>query len=91
MRDLGQQPSFCGCPGGGLQPSTSFVVPATVPDYGWTWTEAQPLADARERIQIMIEFSRAMGLTAQGEVRDSDDPVEIVRQVLGDARTRSMS
>jgi hypothetical protein len=26
-----------------------FVVPATVPDYGWTWTETQPLADTRER------------------------------------------
>jgi hypothetical protein len=62
-----------------------FVVPATVPDYGWTWTEGQPRADAEERIQIMIEFSRAMGLTAQAEVRASDDPVEIVREVVGEA------
>jgi hypothetical protein len=61
-----------------------------VPDYGWTWTETQPLADARERIQIMMEFSKAMGLTVRGEVRDSDDPVEIVRQVVQDAPSRSM-
>lgn len=68
------------------QPSAfHFVVPATLPGYGWTWTETQPLADARERIQIMMEFAKAMGLTVRGEVRDSDDPVEIVRQVVADA------
>jgi hypothetical protein len=33
----------------------------------------------------MMEFSKAMGLTVRGEVRDSDDPVEIVRQVVQDA------
>jgi hypothetical protein len=58
-----------------------FVVPATIPDYGWTWTEGQPFADAEERLRIMMEFGKKMGMTVRGEVRDSDDPVEIVRQV----------
>lgn len=57
-----------------------FVVPASVPDYGWTWTEGQPVADASERLRIGIEFCTALGLTVQGEVADSDDPVEIVRR-----------
>jgi hypothetical protein len=65
------------------EPSTfHFVVPATVPDYGWTWTEGQPHADAEERLRIMMEFGKEMGMTVRGEVRDSDDPVEVVRQVV---------
>jgi hypothetical protein len=68
------------------EPSTfHFVIPATVPDYGWTWTEGQPLDDARERLRIMMEFGKAMGMTVRGEVRNSDDPVEIVRQVVREA------
>ena len=63
------------------QPSVfHFVVPVTVPDYGWTWTEGQALADATERMEIMTEFGRAMGLNIDVEVVSSDDPVEVVRQ-----------
>ena len=61
------------------------LVPATIPDYGWTWTEAQMVADAEERVQIMIEFTQAMGLNIQAEVVPSDDPVEVVRQAIGSA------
>lgn len=61
------------------------MVPATIPGYGWTWTEGQPVADATERLRIGIEFGTAMGLTVRGEVEASDDPVEIVRQVVGKA------
>jgi hypothetical protein len=59
-----------------------FVVLASVPEYGWTWTEAQRVADAEERIQIMTEFGQAMGLNIQAEVVPSDDPVEVVRQAV---------
>jgi hypothetical protein len=62
-----------------------FVVPATVPNYGWTWTEGQPLADAEQRLQIMMEFGTEMGMAVRGEVRESDDPVEVVRQVVREA------
>jgi hypothetical protein len=58
--------------------SFDFLVPASIPKYGWTWTEAQSVADARERIQIVTEFGRAMGLNLQAEVVPSDDPVEVV-------------
>jgi hypothetical protein len=64
--------------------SFHFVVPATVPEYGWTWTEGQPLADGQERLAIMLEFGGAMGLRATGQVRETPDPVEIVRQVVGE-------
>jgi hypothetical protein len=65
------------------QPSVfHFVVPTTVPEYGWTWTEGQALADATERMQIMTEFGRAMGLNIDVEVVSSDEPVEAVRQAL---------
>ena len=63
------------------QPSVfRVVVPVTVPDYGWTWTEGQALADATERMQIMTEFGRAMGLHIDVEVVSSGDPVEVVQQ-----------
>ena len=65
------------------QPSLfQVVVPVTVPEYGWTWTEGQALADAKERMQIMTEFGRAMGLNIDVEVVSSDDPVEVVRQAV---------
>jgi hypothetical protein len=65
--------------------SFHFLVPASTPEYGWTWTEAQSAADATERIHIMTEFGRAMGLNLKAEVVGSDDPVEIVRQAVGRA------
>jgi hypothetical protein len=74
LRRSKQQPSFF-----------HFVVPATVPAYGWTWTEAQAVADAQERIQIMTEFGTAMGLNVRAEVLPTDDPVEAVRRVVGNA------
>ena len=41
------------------QPSTfHFVVPTTVPDYGLTWAEGQARKDAKERLDIMLAFSR---------------------------------
>lgn len=68
------------------QPSSfHFVVPATVPEYGMTWTEGQALADARQRIQIMTEFGTAMGLNVTAEVLPTDDPVDAVRRVVGNA------
>jgi hypothetical protein len=69
-----QQPSFF-----------HLVVPATAPQYGWTWTEGQALADAQERIQIMTEFGSAMGLNVRAEVLPTDDPVGAVRRVVGNA------
>jgi hypothetical protein len=69
-----QQPSFF-----------HLVVPATVPQYGWTWTEGQALADAQERIQIMTEFGSAMGLNVRAEVLPTDDPVDAVRRAAGNA------
>ena len=68
------------------QPSLfHVVVPVTVPEYGWTWTEGQALADAKERMQIMTEFGRAMGLNIDVEVVSSDDCVEVVRQAAASA------
>ena len=68
------------------EPSTfHFVVPTTVPDYGLTWTEDQARKDAAERLEIMLEFSRAMGITVDGEVRVTDDPVDGVRRAVADA------
>jgi hypothetical protein len=61
------------------------VVPASVPEYGWTWTEGQALADAQERIEILTEFGTAMGLNIRGEALATDDPVEAVRQVVANA------
>jgi len=68
------------------QPSVfHFVVPVTVPDYGWTWTQGQALADATERMQIMTEFGRAMGLNIDVEVVSSDDAAEVVRHAVQSA------
>jgi hypothetical protein len=71
------------------QPSSfHLVVPATVPESGWTWTEGQALAEARQRIEIMTEFGTAMGLDVRAEVLPTDDPVDSVRRVVGDASER---
>ena len=51
-------------------------MPATVQEYGWTWTDGQSLADAEERIQLMTEFGGAMGLNVHAEVVPTDDPVD---------------
>lgn len=65
------------------QPSVfHFVVAVTIPDYGWTLTEGQTLTDATERMQIMTEFGRAMGLNIDVEVVSSDDTVEVVRRAV---------
>jgi hypothetical protein len=62
-----------------------LVVPATIPEYGWTWSEGQSLADAQERIQLMTEFGEAMGLSVLAEVVPTNDPVDAVRRVIGNA------
>ena len=62
-----------------------FVMPVTIPDYGWTWTEGQARADAEERMRIMTEFGRTMGLNIEVDVVSSDDPVEVVRQAVATA------
>lgn len=62
------------------QPSSfHFVVPATKPDYGLTWTEEQAIDDARARLDIMLDFGRRMGLRASGVVAEADDAVEAAR------------
>ena len=50
------------------------MVPASVPDYGWSWTEGQALAETDERIPILTEFASACG-----RVRD------LIRRRHGDA------
>jgi hypothetical protein len=68
------------------QPSSfHVVVPATVPQYGWTWTEGQAVTDAEERVQILTEFGTAMGLNIRAEVLPTDDPVDAVRRIAGSA------
>jgi hypothetical protein len=62
------------------QPSRfHFIVPATRPDYGWTWSEGQAIADARQRLEIMLEFGSAMGMEVTGDVARTDDPVDAAR------------
>jgi hypothetical protein len=41
--------------------------------------------DPSQRLQIITDFGKEMGMTVRGEVRDSDDPVEVVRQVVREA------
>lgn len=59
--------------------SFHFVVPATKPEYGLTWTDDQAIGDARERLDIMLEFAGAMRTRVSGVVAASDDPVEAAR------------
>lgn len=56
-----------------------FLVPPTKPDYGLTWTEDQAVDDARQRLEIMVEFGTAMGMQVSGEVAKTDDPVDATR------------
>jgi hypothetical protein len=63
------------------QPSSfHFIVPATKPDYGLTWTDEQALADARQRLEIMLEFGTAMGMRVSGAVAKTDDAVDAARE-----------
>jgi hypothetical protein len=62
------------------QPSSfHFLVPATKPDYGLTWTDEQAVADARQRLEIMLEFGTAMGMQVRGDIVRTDDPVDAAR------------
>ena len=51
-----------------------LMMPVLRPDYGLTWTEAQPKKDADDRLAIMLEFMARAGLTATGEIRTEDPP-----------------
>lgn len=63
------------------QPSSfHFLVPATKPDYGLTWTDGQALADAKQRLEIMLEFGSTMGMRVSGDVARTDDPVDAARE-----------
>jgi hypothetical protein len=59
--------------------SFHFVVPSTIPEYGWTWTEAQVERDARRRLAVHLEFSRTLGLDVDGEIAPAE-PEELVRR-----------
>jgi hypothetical protein len=67
------------------QPSRfHVVVPPTRPDYGLTWTERQAHDDANQRLDIILDFTKQMGMNVSGEVSESDDPVEAVRAIGSD-------
>jgi hypothetical protein len=65
-----------------------FLVPATRPEYGWAWTEGQSLADANERLGIMLDFARQMGMNVDGEVVPTTDAVEAVRHAVAGAKSQ---
>jgi hypothetical protein len=68
------------------QPSRfQLVVPATKPDYGWTWSEGQALADAKQRLELMLEFTGKLGMRVDGLVYSHAEPVEAVREVVASA------
>ena len=65
-----------------VRPSSfHFIVPATKPEYGLTWTDDQAIGDAKERLDIMLEFGSKMGIRVSGAVAASDDVVEAARAV----------
>jgi len=67
------------------QPSRfHIVVPPTRPDYGLTWTQRQAHDDANQRLDIILDFTKQMGMNVSGEVSGSDDPVEAVRAIGSD-------
>lgn len=61
-----------------LVTATAFKLPlrraATKPDYGLTWTEGQAYEDARQRLDIMVEFGKKMGAVTTGEAIRTDSP-----------------
>ena len=59
--------------------SFHLLVPATKPDYGLTWTDEQALSDAKQRLEIMLEFGTAMGMQVSGDVARTDEPVDAAR------------
>jgi hypothetical protein len=62
-----------------------LVVPATKPDYGWTWSEGQALRDAKQRFELMLEFTGKLGMQVDGLVYSQAEPVEAVREVVASA------
>jgi hypothetical protein len=62
-----------------------LLVPATKPDYGWTWSEGQALADAEQRLELMFEFTGKLGMQVDGVVYSQADPVEAVREAVASA------
>lgn len=49
-----------------------IVVPATPPRHTWTYTEGGAEARARVRLRTLLAWARARGVTASGEVGDSN-------------------
>ena len=62
-----------------------LLVPATKPEYGWTWSEAQALADATQRLELMLEFTGKLGMQVDGLVYPQAEPVEAVRKAVASA------
>lgn len=70
------------------QPSRfSYVVPATKPSYGWTWTEEQAAEDARERLDMMLGFGKELGMDVEGYLYGEADPVGAAREVVAAAES----
>ncbi len=68
------------------QPSRfRLLVPATKPEYGWTWSEGQALADAKQRLELMFEFTGKLGMQVDGVVYSNAEPVEAVREAVTSA------
>ncbi len=62
-----------------------FVVPVTRPVQGWTYTDAQAVQEATDRLALMLEFSHRLGLNATGEVQGNaagGDPVTAAKAAL---------
>lgn len=68
------------------EPSRFYLlVPATKPEYGWTWSEGQALADATQRLELMLEFTGKLGMQVDGLVYPQAEPVEAVRKAVASA------
>ncbi|MDQ4069240.1 MAG: hypothetical protein M3203_07190 [Actinomycetota bacterium] len=46
-----------------------------------TWTEAQAVHDARERLALMLEFAQALGMTMKGEVYELGPAGSVTRAI----------
>lgn len=67
------------------QPTDFWVtMPSTRPDYGMTWTEAQARLDAKERLDLMIEFGREMGESIDGAVSREPMPDAALAEAIRD-------